>query len=231
MGQRWLIGGTQSPERVTVLTPANMHAAFDPAGQEVFCDFADQRAMTNGGFCQYCGKTDHVPVTQEAEQIDPPADGVTPIEGTYNGKTAAQWRECADNAACEGHPGDAQMYLLSATLADEQGIHEFPALFNLVGGLVPEATWVRTIKGTWVWRIGSGQAVAWFDPSKARQGAHRRTNDAAKGYQVGSVRTRATVVMGRSRHGKTYYYIAKVDNAPIEIVDNGTAGTAYQDRW
>lgn len=42
-----------------VLTPSNMHGAFDPNGREVWCDFADQPALTNDGFCQFCGSTEH----------------------------------------------------------------------------------------------------------------------------------------------------------------------------
>jgi hypothetical protein len=42
-----------------VLTPSNMHTAFDPDGRTVWCSFAQQEAHTNDGFCQFCGATDH----------------------------------------------------------------------------------------------------------------------------------------------------------------------------
>lgn len=47
-----------------ILTPSNMHAAFDPNGREVWCTFAERLARTNDGFCQYCGSTDHEPPTK-----------------------------------------------------------------------------------------------------------------------------------------------------------------------
>ena len=46
-------------QRVPVLTPANMHAAFDPGGVSVWCDRTQQEAWTNDGFCQFCGSTEH----------------------------------------------------------------------------------------------------------------------------------------------------------------------------
>lgn len=46
--------------------PAQMFTAFDPAGAEVFCTFADQPAWANDGFCQYCGRTDHEPIAAPA---------------------------------------------------------------------------------------------------------------------------------------------------------------------
>lgn len=48
-----------SNQPVIILTPSNMHTAFDPDGIEVWCDRAGQRAMTNDGFCQFCGSTEH----------------------------------------------------------------------------------------------------------------------------------------------------------------------------
>lgn len=45
---------------VPVLTsPAQLSAAFDPDGVEVWCDFAEEFAYTNDGHCQYCGRKDH----------------------------------------------------------------------------------------------------------------------------------------------------------------------------
>jgi len=47
-----------------VMTVANMHAAFDPAGTEVWCPFAEREAYTNDGFCQFCGSTTHQPTSK-----------------------------------------------------------------------------------------------------------------------------------------------------------------------
>jgi len=184
-------------------------------------------------------------VDQEAEIIEPV------IQGTYKGKTAAQWREEAQ--ACTRRSGEsfdrcdtdgflsqwaddttARRYEMYARLAEKDGIWEFPALFNLVGGLVPDAVWIKTKLNKWVWRIGSGEAVAWFDPSRARSGARRRANDAAKGYQVGTIRARAYVASSGSGRGlsgvmSVGFYIGRDEDSPIEIVDNGTLGTRYTD--
>lgn len=40
-------------------SPSQMHAAFDPDGTDVWCDYAEEVASTNDGFCQYCGRRDH----------------------------------------------------------------------------------------------------------------------------------------------------------------------------
>jgi len=170
-------------------------------------------------------------VDQEAEIIEPV------IQGTYKGKTAAQWREEAQ--ACTRRSGEsndttARKYMMYAQLAEKDGIWEFPALFSLTGGLVPDAVWVKTKLNKWVWRIGSGEAVRWFDPSRARSGARRRANDAAKGYQVGTIRARAYVASSGSGRGlsgvmSVGFYIGRDEDSPIEIVDNGTLGTRYTD--
>ena len=46
-------------DRAVILTPANMHGAFDPNGHDVYCPRAKQQAWANDGFCQFCGATDH----------------------------------------------------------------------------------------------------------------------------------------------------------------------------
>lgn len=188
---------------------------------------------------------------QKAEQTETVPEAVA--EGTYEGKTAAQWREMAkgnrrasqesfDRCDTDGALSQwgldvlARKYELCAKLAEQDGTWEFPALFTLTGGLVAEAVWIKTKLNKWVWRIGSGNTVAWFDPSKARSGARRRANDAAKGYQLGTVRTRAYV--GTSGGGRGVsgalsvgYYIGRDDKSPVEIIDNGTLGTQYKDEY
>ena len=176
---------------------------------------------------------------------------VKAAEGTYHGRTATQWRKMAqgnrDRAqgsfeACDtdgalaqwANTAMARKYELCARLAEHNGIWEFPALFTLTGALVPDAVYIRTSMGKWVWRIGKGATVAWFNESKAVSGALRRKNDAAKGFALGTIRTRAYVGTSGSGRGvagalSVGYYIGRDEDAPIEIVDNGSLGTQYGD--
>lgn len=62
-----------------ILTPANMHAAIDPQGIEVFCDFADRVAVTNDGFCQFCGSTEHRPL-RPAKQVPASTPITEPVD-------------------------------------------------------------------------------------------------------------------------------------------------------
>jgi hypothetical protein len=179
--------------------------------------------------------------TQQADQTN------TEPKGTYEGKTVAQWREMvrdsdqrrqesierSDTDGCLTqwtHDSMARKYTLCATLAEREGIWEFQALFDLEGNLVPDATYVRTRQRKWVWRIGRGQGARWFNESQARSGARRQANDRLKGYQVGTVRRRAVVRSGSSGRTSVYHYIAEVPDGAIEIVDNGSLGTQYEDR-
>lgn len=158
---------------------------------------------------------------------------VTPeTTGKYKGKTADQWLDEGARAWKDGTPEGmvkSKEYRLYAQLAPTSGIMEFPALFTLTGALVPQSAWVRTRKGSWVWRVGNGALVQWFDPSRALSGAVRRRNDAAKGYAIGLIRARAYVAM-TTRGGGVGLYIARSESSPIEIVDDGKLGTAYRDR-
>lgn len=190
---------------------------------------------------------------QESRQEAEPE--ITRSSGTYQGKTADQWRAMAakargqSQASFERSDTDgalsqfasdsaARRYDMCATLAEQDGTWEFPALFTLTGALVPDAVWIKTktkYGAKWVWRIGRGQAAQWFDPSKANSGARRRANDAAKGYQLGTIR--ATAYVGTSGSGKGLsgmlsvgFYIGRSDDGEIiEIVDNGSLGTQYKD--
>lgn len=55
---------TSDSNPVVILSVSNMHAAFDSEGSEVFCTFADRPAWLNDGFCQFCGDTEHKPLTR-----------------------------------------------------------------------------------------------------------------------------------------------------------------------
>lgn len=210
---RWLIGGPSAPEQVT--TPQ-----------------------------------------QAVPKVTKVKTGKVKVAGTYKGKTADQWREMAKRSQSKrqesidrsdtggalsqmGHNLNAREYALCAQLAEKDGIWEFQALFTLTGALVPDATYIRTKQGKWVWRIGRGEGAQWFNESHALDGSRRRKNDAAKGFYVGQVRARGyvgTTGSGRGSSGmlSVGYFIGRVEQSPIEIVDNGVGdmdlGTQYEDR-
>lgn len=234
---RWLIGGPNpSEERI----PTQQAAPKETLGEFVDRVSAelpeDQRRLL-----------DH----------DKPKASKVKVKGTYRGRTADQWREMAkrsgrkeqesidrsdtDGALSQmGHNLNAREYLLCAQLAEKDGIWEFPALFTLTGALVPDAVYIK-IKSTgkWVWRIGRGEGAQWFNESQAKDGYRRRRNDQAKGFYVGLVRARGYV--GTSGNGRgsagmlsVGYFIGRVEQSPVETVDNGIGdmnlATQYQDR-
>ena len=203
---------------------------------------------------------------QQADQVTTPQQDVPKVtekikapkvktEGTYDGKTAQQWHELATDCTrreltsrerCDtdgalsqyGNSLMARKYKLCARLAESDGLWEFQALFTLTGALVPDATYIRTRQGKWVWRIGKGEDAQWFNESRARDGHRRRTNDASKGFYVGLIRARGyvgTAGNGRGVSGLTSvgYFIGQRPNSPIEIVDSGAGhmnlGTQYGD--
>jgi hypothetical protein len=183
---------------------------------------------------------------QQAEQSTQPE---RVPEGTYEGKTAGEWLQMASEAdrsrqqSYERSDTDgwlsqyasdfmSRKYLLSADLARQDGIWEFEALFTPGGALVPNATYIKTKKGKWVWRIGSGQAVTWFDPSQAKDGSLRRKRDMTKGFLVGAIRTRAvirTYSVGHGLSGTVGLAIDRKPKSPIEIIDDGRGPLSYPD--
>lgn len=123
---------------------------------------------------------------------------------------------------------------LKALVADNDGVWDFEALFDLDGNLVP-AKEVKTRFG-WAWGFLSdadnpnSRFTGWFSPSKARDRAVRVRNDARKGYYVGKVRVAAHVVTssgggyGMSGLASVHSFIARDDRGfspDAEIVDNG----------
>lgn len=229
---RWLIGGPAP-------TPAPTLQQAEPAPGPHSIIHA-RNPFTGRATCERTGWMD-----SDLDKVDCPAcleivtggAGDTPQDvpeatGRYKGKTAAQHRELAERAARSTDPAvrlSAKGDLLCAQLAEVNGIWEFPALFTLTGALVPQSTYVRTKKGPWVWRIGTGEPCQWFAPSKALSGARRRANDAAKGYALGTIRARGYVGFTERGNG-IGYYIGQVASSPVEIVDDGKLGTRYQDR-
>jgi len=170
--------------------------------------------------------------------------------GTYQGKTAAQWREMErdcyrlEHESFERSDTDgalsqwanatmARKYQLCASVAERNGMWTFEALFDLDGNLIKDAVWIKTKFSKWVWRIGTGDAVRWFTPSQARSGARRRAFDESRGYRVGSVERPAVVCSGssgRGLSGSVYYYVNPVRDSPAKVLDNGTGPLAYENR-
>jgi len=85
----------------------------------------------------------------------------------------------------------ASKYRAMAELAEEGGVSEFPAVFDLDGNLT-DFHQVSTRYGmSWVRDTEHGSE--WFNESGARKGSTRLANDRKKGYTIGSVRQEATV--------------------------------------
>ena len=94
------------------------------------------------------------------------------------------------------HGLSARKYDLEAELAANDGLWEFPALFNLEGDLVP-AKLVTTRYGV-SWGLldptdVNASFVGFFNPSKAASEGVRVANNARKGYFVGVVKAEAAV--------------------------------------
>lgn len=126
----------------------------------------------------------------------------------------------------------AQKHHLAAEIAEQGGTWEFPALFDLSGNLIA----AKLINGRYgmVWGIlasddAQGAVAEWFSPSKARNEATARRNNAAKGYYIGSVKTEAVAILTGS--GQGFAGLASVSamvwrpdhgfSRDVEIVDNG----------
>lgn len=123
--------------------------------------------------------------------------------------------------------------LLQADIDEKNGLWEHSALFDLNGNMVP-ATRHDSKYGGNVWRVFSGEAFTseikeWFNPSKARNKKTRLTNNAKKGYYIGSVLAPSHAEMFGSGTGlgslHTVYAGVERDDRGFsldnEIVDNG----------
>lgn len=91
------------------------------------------------------------------------------------------------------------------------------ALFDLDGNLLD----ARLVEGRFgmVWRIEGG---GWFNPSKARNAAAARANNARKGYYVGACKYR--------RAGNSARWWADTSEPPVVILDNGLVDELVTDR-
>lgn len=133
----------------------------------------------------------------------------------------------------------AERLRLQAAIDVAGGTHEFPALFDTEGNLVP-AKRVDTKYGT-AWAVlsdpndPSSEATAWVNESKADKSATRKKNLAKKGYVMGTVRARAAVHTYSSGKGfsglhSVQHYIGRSDggfSADAEIVSTDSDDTDY----
>ncbi len=143
---------------------------------------------------------------------------------TFAGKTATEWRREAaaarkrsidsfDRSDTDGFLTQwaanttARRYDAKAQLASQGGYSEFPALMTTDGHLVP-AKLISTRYGqAWMLLDEHGDSTGEFvTPSRAATAAKRNAAMARKGYQVGSVRTKAGVAMTDSMMSNPYFY-------------------------
>jgi hypothetical protein len=168
------------------------------------------------------------------------------MSGTYQGKTGEQWREMSRTSSRRSQESfercdtdgflsqwaadtTAREYDLCADLADANSQWEFTAVFTTDGDHV-DARKVDTKFG-WTWLIrNENGTVTWFSPSEARNGERRLKADTKKGYLLGVVRTEGRVVSYSSSRWNVSYRVIPVEGADVEVVDNGSGLTEYQDR-
>lgn len=173
----------------------------------------------------------------------------TQTTGTYNGKTADDYREmareffAAREASWERSDSDgflsqwasgltAQKYTLSAQLAEANGVTDARALFDLDGNLVPAIHGFGQYGEYFVVLDNEERGCRrFFNPSYARNEATARKNNAAKGFYVGRAMVPAKVEIvgsGTGLSGAASCYPAIVParkevsaETVVEIIDNG----------
>lgn len=170
-------------------------------------------------------------------------ENTTAQTGTYNGKTAAEWRELAAQSRRESYDSfercdtdgfvtqwasdiTAREYEAKAKLAENDGWGRFVTVFDLDGNKL-DATQCKTQWG-YTWRIGRGDNVQWFNESSAQDPERRKKANAKKGYAIGYVEAPAYVTIGGGGSGFSGMASAHVvirpkdsDLTEYRIVDNG----------
>ena len=175
--------------------------------------------------------------------------------GTYKGKTAEQWRaeaaemfakreESWDRSDTDGFVSQwalgslSQSYSLCAELAEADGLTEVCALFDLDGELVPSVHgWGDYGEYFAVLDNEERGCRRFFSPSKAKNPAIERKNNAAKGFYIGTVKTAGKVELlgkgtGLAGCANSYNAIVPATHNPngnvlitaeqvVEVVDNG----------
>lgn len=170
---------------------------------------------------------------------------LTANAGTYEGKTAEQWRAAAleaTNAAYDSYARcdtdgalsqwcsskSSQEYSRNAQLAEANGMWEFTALFYLDGTLATRDTVTNQFGTSW-FIAQPRDGKRFVNTSKAKKGARRLAADEARGFRVGTIRCAAIVKAAGDIVTLTYYFAPDPYSEAYEIVDNGTAHTCYED--
>jgi len=126
----------------------------------------------------------------------------------------------------------AQQDMLRAELAANDGYAEFPALFDTDGNLIPAKLINTTYGNAWGLLPGNDPTesfTSYFNPSKARGESQRISNDAKKGYYVGTVSVLSAVGTSGSGTGLSglttvrpvIYRLDKGFSIDAVILDNG----------
>jgi hypothetical protein len=132
----------------------------------------------------------------------------------------------------------AGQYDLAARIAENGGVWEFPALFDLGGNLVAakQVTCYDSYKYRHVtrWVVlenddPQSAAVKWVTPSQAHNPDLERRNNAKKGYYIGAVEAPAKAAMGGGGTGMAgmascFPIAVRTDGGfsrDVEIIDNG----------
>lgn len=135
---------------------------------------------------------------------------LTQANGTYEGKTAAEWkaeaRKCYASSAAsfercqedgwvsqKANEICAREYELKAELADNGAVTEVEGVFDLDGNLLK--TELRFGDYGHYYLVGEGRSRDLFSPSQARSEAVQARNNAKKGYRLGTVQVPAIVKM------------------------------------
>lgn len=167
--------------------------------------------------------------------------------GTYQGRTAEEWRAMARAHAASAQESwersdtdgfmsqwasglTARKYEACAELAERDGWEEFVALFDVNGNLMDAE--IRDGQYGMYWLIKGLPAGVkpFFTESSAKSGKRRYANDSAKGYRLGTVRRKGYVKLaGASVTSVSVVIVPDRDSDQVEIIDNGTGGTWYQD--
>lgn len=185
----------------------------------------------------------------------------TTTTGTYQGKTADQWREEAaesnrrrneswDRCDTDGfvsqwahQMGEGENHL-KAQLAEQNGMTETRALFDLDGNLIPAVHGWSDFGEYFIILDAEGNKditrgrKGFFNPSQAEDDDKARAADAKKGFFVGTVRVPAITKIvggGKGLAGAASCYPAIVPASKTitadtaEIVDNGHEQPVVED--
>lgn len=170
------------------------------------------------------------------------AQATTTETGTYEGKTAAQWRaetadqnrrnaESWDRSDTDGfmsqwaHGINAREAELKAQLAERGAWTTHLAVFDLDGNLVDAEVREGKFGACWM-LLRNGRCAGWFYPSNAKNEKTRRANNAKKGYYEGRVKVPAVVdIRGgsiTSVHAGIYIADDQITGENVlEVLDNG----------